>query len=559
MAERALATAYVNLVPAINAKLVKNEVGKIGTSIGGAGEKAGKNFSSKFSGALKIGLAAAGTAAVAGVVGLAKSSVTAASDAAESINAINVAYGESAEGILELSEGTAKRLGVSGNDFRSAAVRFSSFTKTIAGGDSQKVISTLDELTTRATDFASVNNLEVADSLQKFQSGLAGETEPLRQFGIDLSAAAVQSFAYANGIAEQGEQLTESQKIQARYGSLLEQTQATAGDFTNTQDGFANSTKTLGATFEDIQAQLGTALLPILEDLLAIILEDVVPAVEDFAQKFSEGETPLNNFFDRLGEAITFIKENWTTIKILGGAILGVVTALSILSGVLKAVTIIQGIFNLTLLANPITWIVLAVAALVAGIIYLATQTTFFQDLWETMVTGITMAWEWFVDLFNNAVEGISTFFENVFTGIGTFFSNIINGWIGMVEGFVNFFIKGINFIIEGLNKLKFSVPEGVPFIGGTEFGLNIPLVPNVSLPRLADGGLVMPQRGGVLANIAEAGQPEVVYPLDRFEDMMEEKKQPGETIVFNNYASPAISNQDELEKAVKRARLRRG
>jgi hypothetical protein len=145
-------------------------------------------------------------------------------------------------------------------------------------------------------------------------------------------------------------------------------------------------------------------------------------------------------------------------------------------------------------------------------------------------------------------------------TGIGNFFTGLINKWISLVEGFVNMFIKGINFIITGLNALKFTTPDWLPLIGGNTFGVNIPTVNQISLPRLAQGGLVMPQKGGVLANIAEAGQPEVVYPLDRFEDMMENKGGGnGDTINFYNYASPTINNEQELENAVKRARLRRG
>lgn len=558
MAERALATAYVNFVPSINKKLVESEIGKLGNTVGSVGTSAGKNFSTKFGTAIKVGLTTAGVAAIAGLTSLTKSSITAASDASESINAIRVSYGDAAEEILKLSEGTAQRLGVAGTDFRNSAVRFSAFAETI-GGDTAGITKFVGDVTQRATDFASVFNIDVSEALQVFQSGLSGEAEPLKRFGINLLQSEVQAYALRSGIIAVGEQMTEEQKVQARYGLLMESTAKTAGDFANTSDGLANRQRILAATFEDIQVKLGTALVPIMEDLFGVILDDVIPAVTEFAEAFSKGETPLNSFFDAIGESITFIKENWTFIKILGGAILGLVSIFILITGVVKVFTTVQALLNLTLLANPITWIVLAVAALVAGIIYLATQTTFFQDVWSAMVTGVTMAWEWFVDLFNNAVEGIKNFFVSSFEAVGTFFRNIINGWIGMVEGFVNFFINGINLIIKGLNALQFSVPDGVPFIGGSSFGLNIPLVPNVSLPRLAEGGLVMPQRGGVLANIAEAGQPEVVYPLDRFEEMMEMKQGNGDTIVFNNYASPAISNEAELEKAVKRARLRRG
>ena len=112
-------------------------------------------------------------------------------------------FGKNAKGIVALGEGAAKALGLSKTEFNGLAVRFSNFAQTVAGkgGD---VVGTMDDLTTRASDFASVMNLDVNQAAELFQSGLAGETEPLRQYGIDLSAAAVSTYAYANGIGEAG-------------------------------------------------------------------------------------------------------------------------------------------------------------------------------------------------------------------------------------------------------------------------------------------------------------------------------------------------------------------
>jgi hypothetical protein len=107
----------------------------------------------------------------------------------------------------------------------------------------------------------------------------------------------------------------------------------------------------------------------------------------------------------------------------------------------------------------------------------------------------------------------------SVFTGgwsdIGKHFKTAINNMIGLVEGFVNFFIDGINKIIDGFAGIKFNVPKWVPLIGGQSFSLNIPKIQKIRLPRLAEGGVVFPQTGGVLAQIAEAGRAERVEPLD--------------------------------------------
>ena len=122
-------------------------------------------------------------------------------------------------------------------------------------------------------------------------------------------------------------------------------------------------------------------------------------------------------------------------------------------------------------------------------------------------------------DDFGIFMEGFAEGFQSVWEGIETFFRNVINGLIGMFEGFVNYVIDGLNNMIRALNGLRFSVPSWVPVIGGQTLGFNIPTIPRMAIPRLAEGGIVMPQPGGVLANIAEAGQAEAVIPLDRLGD----------------------------------------
>lgn len=210
--------------------------------------------------------------------------ITIASDLNESVNAVEVSYGDAADAVLKLGENSAKAFGLSKRDLNGYATQFSSFVKTIAGSGGD-VSGTLQQLVTRGTDFASVFNLEVAEALQVFQSGLAGETEPLRKYGIDLSAASVQAFAMANGIGTAGRELSEAEKIQARYGLLLQQTNQVAGDFTNTQDELANKNRINAATWEDLQAKIGDKFLPIASQLATILANDVFPIIEEMVDE----------------------------------------------------------------------------------------------------------------------------------------------------------------------------------------------------------------------------------------------------------------------------------
>lgn len=227
--------------------------------------------------------AAAGAFAAIGIGSFVKESITAASDLDESFNAINKSYGAFADEVTALGDGVASRLGLSQVDFNAAAVRFSAFAEGIAG-ESGSVAGVVDTLTTRAADFASVFNIDVSEALAVFQSGLSGEAEPLKRFGINLLDSEVKAYAYANGIAAVGSQLTEQEKVQARYGLLLESTSKTAGDFADTSDGLANSQRILSATMEDLRAKVGAGLAP----AVATVTAALVPLAEAIFPKIAE-------------------------------------------------------------------------------------------------------------------------------------------------------------------------------------------------------------------------------------------------------------------------------
>lgn len=257
---------------------------------------AGKGLAGAFVGAFAaIGVGQVVSSLTRTVIDFAKESIGAASDLNESINAVNVSYGESADEILKVGEAAARGLGLSRNEFNGIAVQFQSFATTIAGkgGD---IVGTLSELTTRGADFASVMNLEVSDALSLFQSGLAGETEPLRRYGIDLSAAAVETFALANGIANSASEMTEADKVQARYGLLMQQTAKTTGDFANTSDSLANRQRILKAEFENTRAEIGTALLPIMNDFVGFALDEGIPMLQDLAAWVRENKDAIRLF-----------------------------------------------------------------------------------------------------------------------------------------------------------------------------------------------------------------------------------------------------------------------
>lgn len=100
-------------------------------------------------------------------------------------------------------------------------------------------------------------------------------------------------------------------------------------------------------------------------------------------------------------------------------------------------------------------------------------------------------------------LKGVIDFIVGVFTGDWTkawqgvteIFKGIWNNIVAIIEAAINFIINGINLLISALNTIHFEIPDWVPIIGGKSFGISIPLVSQVALPRLAEGAVIPPNR----------------------------------------------------------------
>ena len=149
-----------------------------------------------------MGLAAG--AAGAAVVAFVGSALSAASDLQESTNKTKVVFGDSSDAVLKFGETAADSLGISNAAAIEAASCFGAMFDSagLAESEASKMSTTM---VTLAADMASFNNTDPSEMLEKLRSGLAGEAEPLRKFGVFLSEAAVQAQAVKMGVAEAGE------------------------------------------------------------------------------------------------------------------------------------------------------------------------------------------------------------------------------------------------------------------------------------------------------------------------------------------------------------------
>ncbi len=226
--------------------------------------------------------AAIGAAAVGAVSAVAFDAVKSFSDLEESINAVNVQFGDGAGTILAFGETAAESVGLANSAFNQLSV-VTGATLSAFIDDEREVADETVRLTQRASDMASVFNTDVDQALGAVQAALRGETEPIRRFGVLLDDASVRARAVELGLAATTSEVDKQAKGLAALDLIYEQTDKTAGDFANTSDSVANRMRVLGARFEDAKATVGGALVPAFEALLDL-LESSIPLIEGFAK-----------------------------------------------------------------------------------------------------------------------------------------------------------------------------------------------------------------------------------------------------------------------------------
>lgn len=150
------------------------------------------------------------------------------------------------------------------------------------------------------------------------------------------------------------------------------------------------------------------------------------------------------------------------------------------------------------------------------------------RDTWNTIIKSIQDAWKAFIDWVKKknpdlayeleqigetvkgvyegvkkVLKGLVDFISGVFTGdwkkawegVKEIFAGVWNGIVSLLEGAANLIVRGVNWLISQLNKISFSIPDWVPAVGGKSFGINIPQLSEVTLPRLATGAVIPPNR----------------------------------------------------------------
>ena len=193
--------------------------------------------------------------------------ITESNEYQENMNLFTVAMGKYAESALEYGETVSEVLGIDLSDWiRNQGV----FNTLLTGfGDTADRAALMSKnLTQLGYDLSSFFNISVEDSMQKLQSGISGELEPLRRLGYDLSQARLEAVALSLGIDKSVSSMTQAEKAELRYYAIMTQVTTAQGDLARTLEAPANQLRILKAQVEMAGRAIGNIFIPALNAIL---------------------------------------------------------------------------------------------------------------------------------------------------------------------------------------------------------------------------------------------------------------------------------------------------
>jgi hypothetical protein len=286
----------------------------------GTDEAAGR-FSKLGGAAGKLGLAVgAGMAGAAVAVGaFAASTIGAASDAQQSMGAVESVFGKSAAGIIANSNRAASAVGLSANAYREMAGVVGA-QLTGMGLSQAKAAKQTDQLVKMGADLSATFGGSVADAVDAVGSLLRGEADPIERYGVSIKASDVAARLHAQGLDHLTGAALKQAQAQATLQLLQEKTRNSTGAFARETDTLAHQQQVLGAQFDNVKAKVGGALIPALTGLLSIVSTKVAPVVERFAGQLA---TRLGPTITQVGGFLTHVLlPAWRAIGTYVGTVL---------------------------------------------------------------------------------------------------------------------------------------------------------------------------------------------------------------------------------------------
>ena len=199
------------------------------------------------------------------LLGVGKDALQAASDLKEVQNVVDVTFGDNANQIEKWAKAAGDQFGLTETQAKKFSSTMGAMLKS-AGLAGDQIVGVSTDLAGLAADMASFYNLDFETAFQKIRSGISGETEPLKQLGINMSVANLNAYALQQGLNKTFEQMSQGEQTMLRYQYLMSATADAQGDFSRTSDEYANSMRKLETNITRIKTALGQSFYGAITD-----------------------------------------------------------------------------------------------------------------------------------------------------------------------------------------------------------------------------------------------------------------------------------------------------
>jgi hypothetical protein len=266
------------------------------------------------------------------IVAVGTATVKMAMDAIEAESLFSVSMGKMAGSARNWSEEMRRTLGVNAGSVRKMVGVFNVMVGSMGVGENA-AYEMAKGLTQLSYDMASFYNISNEDAMSKLQSGISGEIMPLKSLGIVVNETTTKLYALNHGLIKQGQELSEPQKVLARYLTILEATKKAQGDLARTIESPANQFRMLKEKAQEVGVQIGNKLMPVALTLITtakkglMALQQLNPESQKMILIFAglaAAAGPVILGIAGITKAIAFLIANPVT---LGIAALGVLAA----------------------------------------------------------------------------------------------------------------------------------------------------------------------------------------------------------------------------------------
>lgn len=261
----------------------------------------------------KLAGAAVAAGLVVGGIALGKfaaSAVSTASDAEQSMGAVQSVFGKAAAAVVKFTDDSAMRLGLSKNDYRELAAVVGSQLQSMGKSQAESAKET-DRLISVGADLAATFGGSVADAVGAVGSLLRGERDPIERYGVAIKDADIQARLAAQGQDKLEGAAKRTATANATLALLTDQTKNSLGAFGRESNTLAGTQERLRARLDDVKAEIGAKLLPIATKFAQWLLKEGVPALERFIAKVEANRDEIINFGAGVGKTLATVGQGF--------------------------------------------------------------------------------------------------------------------------------------------------------------------------------------------------------------------------------------------------------